>query len=479
MTSDPVKIAKLARAHSEVWEAAVVLERQDLEHRHALLHWQHGDLEPLRVAIVSAELGNTTTGLGLLELLQQPRPAWLRLTLVSTHNFAQDSVQSQLQKAADGWLDASDLAAHQEATALAQNSTHMVLYLEPSFVSSTSSALVHLRPAPVQVAWGDAWPAFAASSQIAFHTCLDSQCAPRPLRKSFVERVSLLPMELGRWWLSSPPPPPPPPSLPSSESGSSTNSVAADGRQQRQALSLPDSYIRQEDPSAPPSPVFCSLAPWSNVDPQTAAVWLDLLDQAPLAHFVMPAAPAGSAESARLLQRIVKERKLSTRVHYWKGMMSKHDWSTRAQVCDIMLEPLALNSVETMHAVENGVPVLSMAGPSLGARQAASLLQELRLEGVVAQASFEFRCTIQEYVAREKLRMLYFFFFLLLPMFLQQTQSEYLQLALRWATQPKTFFSVRGKFLHAARDLQSLRNDPAQRSRLFWQVLKALWEQRK
>lgn len=367
---DAAKLSKLARAHSDVWAQAVSGERQELEQRHALLGWRHGDLSPLRVAIVSSQLADTVQGRGLAALLAaQPRPAWVHLTLISAGRppaagTADAAVLAQLKAQADVVEDAHGWSAHQLATYLLQHFVHIAIYIDDPHAPSLLQGVMQLRPSPLQVAWGSLWPAPAGSNLASFLACSSNGCAPRPLRKTLVERPALLSPDVAFWWLQKP---------------DAESAVGGAGSAKlRRGMGLPTTNATEKQF------VFCSPVGADQIDTGSVSAWLDILEQVPAARLVLRPQVAKASQSGKLLVAAAKARKLSKRVHTWKNMPS-HPWGPASSVCHAVLAPLSRPSEQTLMAVAAGLPVVALGGSTLAARQLAGFLHDVGLADGVAQ----------------------------------------------------------------------------------------------
>lgn len=366
---DAVKLNKLARAHSDVWAHAVSGERQELEQHHALLNWRHGDLSPLRVAIVSSQLGDTVQGRGLAALLAaQPRPAWFHLTLISTGRpaaagTAAAAVVQQLQSRADAFENAHGWPAHQLATYLLQHAVHVSIHLDEAYAPALQQGVLQLRPTPVQVTWASLWPAPAGSSLVSYLACSHNGCAPRPLRKILVERPALLSPDVAFWWLQK-----------AAEAADEDASVA----KLRRSMGLPAANGSEKHFA------FCSPVGADRLDAASAAAWLDILERAPSAHLVLPPPSSTGGESGKWMASAAKARKVNKRVHVWKNMPPQA-WGPASAVCHAVLAPLSRSTEQTLEAIAAGIPVIALGDATLAARQLVGFLHDVGLEDGVVQ----------------------------------------------------------------------------------------------
>lgn len=309
---------------------------------------------PLRIGLVSPDLGRHPVGYFLLGLLEHHDPRRLHFTAYSDRE--DDDVTDRLKAAAEAWRDTrgTDLDGLEH---LIRSDGIDVLVDLAGHTGGNRLPLFARRAAPVQVTWAGYVGTTGLSAMDYILT--DRHYTPHDEVPAYTER----PLRLPHAYVTYTPP----------------------------------SYA--PDPGAPRRPegngiTFASFNNPAKLNPQVLDAWAAVLEKVPgsrllLGYQGMDTAPMKERVRRAMAAHGVDEERLEIR-----GGTSHPELLAAYQEVDIALDPFPYSGgLTTCEALWMGVPVVTLRGRTFASRHATSYLTELGLEDLVTH-------THEAYVAR-------------------------------------------------------------------------------
>ena len=299
---------------------------------------------PLRVGLVSGDFRHHPVGLLLEGLLPALRArGWWLAAYSNRPGLPGDPVPARLQAQVDHWVDISSSDDASAAQRVRQDRIDVLIDLS-GHTGHHRLGLFALKPAPVQVSWlgyGDSTGLATIDAVVS-----DAVSTPPDVDGEYVEPLLRLPL----------------PRLP---------------------------FTAPSDVPAVSDPPYAGDAPFTfgcfntiaKLNPRVIATWARILTAAPESRLLMKgrqfdhAAPRAAITEAFAQHGIVAERLLL------EGYTRRADYYEAFHRVDLGLDPFPFNGgMSTLDALWMGVPVLSLPGAGMWARQGAMILGALGLD---------------------------------------------------------------------------------------------------
>lgn len=298
---------------------------------------------PLRVGLVSGDLRHHPVGLlleGVLPALR--RQGWWLAAYSSRNGLPGDPVPARLQPKVDQWVDISGLDDATAAARIRADGIDVLLDLSGHTGHHRLSVFAH-RPARFQASWLGYGDTTGLSTMDALIS--DAISSPPSSEAGFSERLIRLPL----------------PRLP---------------------FTPPEDAVAVRPGPAARGEAF-TFGCFNNIaklNPRVLDAWARILAAAPEARLLLKGRQFHHALPRRALLDGLVARGVAAERLLFEGYTRRADYYEAFQRVDVALDPFPFNGgVSTLDALWMGVPVLSLAGNSLWARQGAMILSALGL----------------------------------------------------------------------------------------------------
>lgn len=274
--------------------------------------------------------------------------------------------RGRMERDCHAFVDLSALSDRAAAERIAADGVHILVDLSV-FTRHARPGIAALRPAPVQAVW----LGLAASSAAPWldYAIVDPVLVPPAHRGHFAEKLIVLPdtYQANLAWN--------PPAVPPS----------------RADLGLPDDRL-----------VLCSFNGHRKLDRATFTLWLEILDELPDAVLWQLAPP----DAARLrLEEVAAKAGIDSARLIWAPSLPRSQHLARLPAADLFIDALVCGAHTTAaDSLRSGVPLLTVAGPRLGSRVAASLLHAVGLPELAVESAQEMKALAVE-LGRDRPRL--------------------------------------------------------------------------
>lgn len=298
---------------------------------------------PLRVGLVSGDLRHHPVGMlleGVLPALRQH--GWWLAAYSSRNGLPGDLMPARLRPKVDQWTDISDIDDATAAARIRADGIDVLLDLSGHTGYHRLGVFAH-RPAPFQASWlgyGDTTGLASMDALIS-----DAVSSPPGSEVGFTERVIRLPL----------------PRLP---------------------FTPPEDAVAVRPGPAARGEAF-TFGCFNNIaklNPRVLDAWARILAAAPEARLLLKGRQFHHALPRRALLDGLVARGVAAERLLFEGYTRRADYYEAFQRVDVALDPFPFNGgMSTLDALWMGVPVLSLAGESLWARQGVMVLDALGL----------------------------------------------------------------------------------------------------
>ncbi len=303
---------------------------------------------PLRVGLVSGDLRHHPVGMlleGVLPALR--RQGWWLAAYSARNGLPGDPTPARLQSLVDQWVDISSVDDGTAAARIRSDSIDVLIDLSGHTGYHRLGVFAH-RPAPFQATWlgyGDTTGLSSIDVLIS-----DAASSPPGSEAGFTERVIRLPL-------------PRLPFTPPEEAAPVLGGPASRGE--------PFTFG-----------CFNNIA---KINTRVLDAWARILTAAPNARLLLKGRQFHHTLPRDALLDGLTSRGISADRITLEGYTRRADYFEAFQRVDVALDPFPFNGgMSTLDALWMGVPVLSLAGESLWARQGAMLLGHLGLDDWMA-----------------------------------------------------------------------------------------------
>ncbi|MBP6597273.1 MAG: tetratricopeptide repeat protein [Arenimonas sp.] len=305
---------------------------------------------PLRVGLVSGDLRNHPVGLLLEGLLPELRAqGWWLAAYSSRPGRPGDPVAARLQAQVDRWVDIAPLEDADAARLIREDRIDVLLDLS-GHTGHNRLGVFAFKPAPTQATWlgyGDGTGLAAMDALVS-----DAVSTPPGVEDQYVEEIVRLPF----------------PRLPYTPPT--------------------DAPAVSELPCAKGAPfTFGCFNNIAKLNPDVLAAWARILKAAPTARLLMKGRQFDHAAPRKALLEGFTARGIAADRILLEGYTHRADYYAAFQRVDLALDPFPFNGgLSTLDALWMGVPVLSLVGEGMWARQGAMILGALGLDSWLAQS---------------------------------------------------------------------------------------------
>lgn len=312
---------------------------------------------PLRVGLVSGDLRHHPVGLLLEGLLPALRArGWWLSAYSSRPGLPGDPVPGRLQVQVDQWVDISGTDDTTAAQRVREDRIDVLIDLS-GHTGHHRLGLFALKPAPTQLSWlgyGDSTGLATIDAVIS-----DAVSTPPGVEGEYVESLLRLPL----------------PRLP---------------------FTAPtDAPTVSELPYAADAPfTFGCFNSIAKLNPQVVATWARILASAPDSRLLMKGRQLDHAAPRKAITEAFAQHGIAAERLLLEGYTRRADYWPAFHRVDVALDPFPFNGgMSTLDALWMGVPVLSLSGQGMWARQGAMILGALGLEDWLAN-------NVEDYVAK-------------------------------------------------------------------------------
>lgn len=303
---------------------------------------------PLRVGLVSGDLRNHPVGLLLEGLLPELRAqGWWLAAYSSRSGRPGDPVPARLQGQVDRWVDIAPLEDADAARLIREDRIDVLLDLS-GHTGHNRLGVFAFKPAPTQATWlgyGDGTGLAAMDALIS-----DAVSTPPGVEGQYVEEIVRLPF----------------PRLPYTPPA--------------------DAPAVSDLPCAKGTPfTFGCFNNIAKLNPDVLEAWARILKAVPTARLLMKGRQFDHAMPRKALLEGFTARGIAADRILLEGYTQRVDYYEAFHRVDLALDPFPFNGgMSTLDALWMGVPVISLAGESMWARQGAMILGALGLDGWLA-----------------------------------------------------------------------------------------------
>lgn len=301
------------------------------------------DPRPLRIAWLSTGFNRSPVSIFFREVSAQlPRKDL-------AHLFYHDSTKhddqtKRFRQAADVWRETATLDHRQLADQIRADDIHVVVEMNGHGPGNRLRAL-DLRPAPLQISWLDYFHSTGANCMDVF--LADDYLVPEHLKENFTERVVYL--ESGRLCYS----------IPAGEHAPGPVN---------------------DDPV-----VLCCFNRLSKLNDSVLKAWGEIMTVLPRATLQLRAVVLGDEPSRQRFAERARAAGLPMERVQFAGGGAYEEILDAYRGVDIALDPFPFSGcATTCDALWMGVPVVTLCGETMAARQSAALLSRIDLDDLVA-----------------------------------------------------------------------------------------------
>lgn len=274
--------------------------------------------------------------------------------------------RARMARDCEAFVDLSSFSDRAAAERIAADGVHILVDLSV-FTRHARPGIAALRPAPVQAVW----LGLAASSAAPWldYAIVDSVLVPPAHRGHFAEKLIFLPdsYQANLTWT----PPAGPPS--------------------RTALGLPEDRL-----------VLCSFNGHRKLDRASFSLWLEILRELPDA-VLWQLSPPDAAR--RRLEETAAKAGIDPARLIWAPSLPRSEHLARLPAADLFIDALVCGAHTTAaDSLRAGVPLVTMAGPRLGSRVAASLLHAVGLPELATDSATDMKALVVE-LGRDRSRL--------------------------------------------------------------------------
>lgn len=293
---------------------------------------------PLRVGLLSADIGNHVVGVFLTPLLRHHDPNRCQMELVSMRRLY-DATSESLLALADGFQSLEGLP-HNEARTLLREQNYDLIVDTSGYTKGSGLHLLVERCAPVQAHYIGYHATTGLATIDAFIG--DGETAAPELQEQFCERLWRLP----RPWLAYP-----------------------------QDTAFPEATPLMQTER----PVLGSFCQMGKISDSTLAIWAEALRRVPEALLVLKdRGLQDPAMRTRLEERLTALGVHPSRVTFLAPLNLWWDHVDHYNILDIALDTTPWSSATTgFEALAMGVPLVAIRGSTMAARMSSSLVKGL------------------------------------------------------------------------------------------------------
>ncbi len=298
---------------------------------------------PLRVGFVSGDLRHHPVGLlleGLMPALRARR--WWLSAYSSRHGLPGDPIPARLHAQVDQWVDISNLDDATAARRVREDRIDVLFDLS-GHTGFNRLGVFALKPAPTQISWlgyGDSTGLATIDAVIG-----DDVSTPTGVDREYVETLLRLPL----------------PRLPLSATSDAP------------AVADPPHIINSTF-------TFGCFNTIAKLNPQVIRTWARILAITPDSRLLMKSRQLDHAVVRKAITDAFAEHGISTNRLILEGYTRRSEYFSAFQRVDVTLDPFPFNGgMTTLDSLWMGVPVLSLVGKGMWARQGAMILGALGL----------------------------------------------------------------------------------------------------
>jgi len=306
----------------------------------------------IRLGFISGDLREHPVGYFLEAVLRKLDRSRLCVVAFPTVE-GRDPLASRLRECADEWIPIATANPRQAADDIAQRDIHILLDLS-GHTSNNALPVLARRPAPVQASW---LGYFASTGVPAMdYLIADRLSVPQSHAWHFTEKIRYLPQT--RLCFTEPESSPPVSPLPARSSGVIT---------------------------------FASFAYLAKIGDPVLALWARLMSAVPSSRLLLKSKQLGDPAVQDLVAKRFAQVGISRDRLVFEGHSDRLAYLRAYERVDIVLDTFPFTgATTTMEALWMGVPVLSLAGERMVARQGKALLINADLPDWVADSPQEY-----------------------------------------------------------------------------------------
>jgi protein O-GlcNAc transferase len=308
---------------------------------------------PLKVGMVSADFREHPVGYLIPEWIEALDRRRIRPVAYSIGQDDQSPLRARLERAFEEFIDVQDLPPQAIAERIARDEVDILIDLQGHTRHARTAIFAH-RPAPIQVAY----LGYAGTSGTPFidYLLADRWVIPPEQREGYSEKVVWLP---GCFMVQD------------SHLQPATESPS------RTSLELPEEAF-----------VFCGFSSSYKISPLTFRSWLRILQAVPEGVLWLRRPPAMAEQALRqawLEAGLEAKRLIFAPSLSWPAHLARH------RAADLFLDTFPYNQHSTAsHALQVGLPLLTLSGSTFASRVAGSLLQALQLPEFICESFAEY-----------------------------------------------------------------------------------------